>query len=125
MDQNNFALHPICRNPMTGEWPSPGDEMLNLNSGIRNASIIHRDTEMIEIPDEWLLPVAKKDLPPKKNQKVVGYLLSEKGFEANKDRLAKGFKYKKCSFDEYANCILTNARHYCRTLEKRRKKSNE
>ena len=123
MDQNNFDLHPICRHPMTGEWPAPGDEMLDLtNFSIADGVpplIVFRQTELIEIPDEWVLPVVNNGLPPKPNQKIQRYILSEEGFVANRARLEKGYRYQKCTFEEFAHSVVGNARHYKRTLAKR------
>lgn len=124
MDQNNFDIHPVSRN-LAGEWPHPGEAMIDLSEGFDNPKIVPRQTEFIEIPDEWLLPVVRNDLPPKPNQKIQRYQLSEQGFLANRDRLEKGYRYKKNTFEQYANCIIVNARHYMKTVARRAKKAQE
>ena len=121
LDQNNFDLNPIYRNPMTGKWPAIDDEILDLTGGFENPSIVARQTELIEIPDEWVLPVTSKNLPPKENQRIQSYILSEQGLLANRGRMEKGFKYKKCTFEEYAECVVCNARHYMKTVQNRQK----
>lgn len=118
MDENHFDLNPVVRHPITGDWWKTDDIILDLNF----RSIISIKSEYIEIPDEWVLPVTRRDLPPKPNQKINIYILSEEGLNANRDRLSKGFKYKKCTFEEFCDCIISNSRRYFRTLNRRKKR---
>lgn len=112
MDENNFCLNPIMRHPITGDWWKSDDIIFDFNL----SSVVSIKSEYIEIPDEWVLPVTRRNLPPKPNQKIKSYILSEEGLDANRDRLRKGFIYKKCTFEEFCDCITNNARHYFRTV---------
>lgn len=124
MDQNNFDFCPIFRNPMTGQFPVPGDQMMELAGDKKEPFYKYRPMEFMDIPDDWVLPITRKGLPPKPNQKIDRYILSEEGVVANRERLKKGYRYKKCSFEEYVKVITSEARHYKKTLARRNAKDD-
>lgn len=118
VNKNNFVLHPVMRHPMTGGWPGPGEGILNLLEG---TITLTKPEDYTELPDDWFLPLTKKDRPPKGKEKIYRYMLSEKGWEAVKDQMRDGYCYPKCSFDEFADCLTHNIKHYRKTQERRAK----
>lgn len=124
LDHNKFYFTPITRHPITGKWPHDGEIIIDVSDGILNGKLAPRaPSELIDVPDEWLLPVNKKSRPPVGDEKIHAYYLSEAGFFANRDRLMKGYCYASAKFDKFEECLLGIARHYQATIDRRKKRA--
>lgn len=119
LTRNRFNMTPVHRNPITGDWPATGDEVLDVSHGIKKARMRHSTDPMIEIADEWLLPMTRKDRPPKPGERVHSYMISRQGFEANLEQIRRGYCYPKSSFEDFVKCLEANWKHYEQTLERR------
>jgi hypothetical protein len=119
MDNNNFNTTPILTHPILGRILDPKKDQTYQILNIKEETITNKPIEWIEIPDDWILPITKKGRPPLKNQRIYAYILSAKGLQDNKERLAKGYKYQKATFQEFVNCVLNNAEHYSNTCKRR------
>ena len=78
---NNLNVTPIYSHPITNQFYHHQKSIPILNIKLGKMEFI--ESEILNLPDDWFIPLNKKDVPVKEKEKPYRYMISMKGLQDN------------------------------------------